>query len=152
MIGTFTDRDTRDLARDWIVKNVPKGGSLGFIGTPWYFSPPLSPLFSAPSPKVRLEAGLAVLEPHLVISQTEWDPVVSASRPDYFVVSELESRDAVRVGLPASKPFFDLWRVDYSGRTFYPKLHWSLSHIRMDEAPVDWLYTCPSTTVYKRIK
>ncbi|MEP6754034.1 MAG: hypothetical protein ABJA67_00925, partial [Chthonomonadales bacterium] len=152
MVNTFSTTDSRDEARDWMDKNIKVGSTVAFIGIPWYFSPPLSPLFFAPSPATRRTAGEG-LHFQLIIPNGEWTPETLAANPQYFAVSEFETGDAIRIGLPAAKPFFEHWKSDYIAHEFEKTpTFMGISLGKPEYVPNDWLYTFPRTTIYERKK
>ncbi len=150
MDSTMVNPDPRDLALDYVLIQSA-GKSIGFVTTPWYYTPPFSPLFTAPSPGTRRQAALERQSNRMILPEGEWDQVVLDQHPDLFVVSDIESEDAIRIGLPATVPFIKSWTTDYKAVVFEstPRI-FGLDFGKPAYLPNDWLYTYPTITVYVR--
>jgi hypothetical protein len=146
--------DTRDQAATYLKTPDKQGKSIAFVWLPWYQSPPLSPDFTAPSPKDREQAALSYPNNRLLIParDTDWDAsVLGPPLPDFFAVSEYETGDAFRINLPATKPFTDAWRDHYTPHVFEktPSI-FGIDFGKPAYVPNDWLYIYPRTTIYER--
>jgi hypothetical protein len=152
MIGS----DARDAARTYLERSLRPGGTVAFATTPWYWSPPLLPEFTAPVPgsvrrRMILEAQ-SRFDLRLPGPDREWDvSVFHEPKPDAVVVSDLESQDAFRVRHPDAIRFqreLERWYapVVFGGR---PRLFgWPVITARY--VPVDLLYVTPTVRVYER--
>ncbi len=150
MDSVMTKPDPRDTALEYVLQKYA-GQSIGFVTTPWYYTPPISPLFTAPSPGQRKQAALERQSNRMILPEGEWDKAVLDQSPDIFVVSDIESVDALRIGLPASAPFIKRWVADYKAVTFenMPEI-WGVNFGKPGNLPNDWLYTIPTITIYVR--
>ncbi len=148
--------DPRDEAAEFIQQALPRGATIAFATTPWYWSPPLLPVFTAPVPgAARRRLILAAPSEYRLLlprQDTEWDTrVLTESAPDCVVISDLESQDALRLHLPQALEFHRLARIGrrtvrFGGR---PRL-WGIVAASETYLPNDMLYVCPRITVYVR--
>jgi 4-amino-4-deoxy-L-arabinose transferase-like glycosyltransferase len=146
----FVRPDTRDQAKEYL-DSLPGGSSVAFVWTPWFHSPPLSPGFTLPDPRRRMDAasnytGKSLRLPHA----GEWDQnLLREPLPNAFAVSEYETGDATRIGWGPAKPFFKLWRERYSPVQFVKTASiFGIDFGKPAYTPNDWLYLNPTTTVY----
>jgi hypothetical protein len=150
----FTLTPPQDQAYAWIEQNVPKGSSVGLVTAPWYYTPPFSPLFTAPATgEQHARFARQVTEYQLRPPDgTEWDPaVLQPSPPQYFVVSDIESEDARRIGWKPAQPFFQLFAEQYTPAVFEnTPAFLGIDLGKPAYVPNDWLYTYPRITVYRR--
>ena len=74
------------------------------------------------------------------------------ARPDLFFLSDLESRDLMRLRDPEARDFLAALGAHYRTRKVYaratPRFAW-LAPGR-DHSPPDWLYQSPHVTLYER--
>jgi 4-amino-4-deoxy-L-arabinose transferase-like glycosyltransferase len=145
--------DPRDQAADFISQTLPPGTSIGFVWLPWYYTPPLDPAFTAPSPGLRRSAALANTRYRLVVpgQGKEWDPDVLAAQADAFTVSQFEIEDSIRLNNPAMEPFYDLLGAQYQQYAFVKRpVLFGIDFGEPNYVPNDWLYINPTTTVWVR--
>lgn len=107
-VRAMASPDPRDMLADYLDKTAPQGATIAFAKVPWFFSPPLSPLFGAPSPGTRAHAAERTTRYQLRIPATEWDSSVLTPLPDYTVLSDFEWLNAVtRLHIPAAVQFYN---------------------------------------------
>lgn len=148
----MTRPDARDQAHQWLLANVPPGRVVAFATTPWYYTPPLAPEFTAPSPSVRRQPAQTRYTLRLPAANTEWDrQVLAPPLPDVVLLSDLESQDAIRLNLPAARQFLGTLRANYTAREFQnrPSL-FGLDFGKPAYVPNDWLYIYPRITLYTK--
>lgn len=146
--------DPRDEALIFLRDRLGPGARIAFGTTPWYWSPPLSPLFTAPAPGAARRRAIidaeGAHELRLPRENREWDPEVFRDpEPECVVVSDLESQDAVRLRRAAA---LDFLRSAARGRrieTFgaRPRVL-GIRAVPEGYLPNDLLYVCPRITVY----
>lgn len=142
----------QDQAYAYIQANVPRGSSIGLVTAPWYYTPPLSPLFTAPATgpaHARMARQVSTYELRPPDGQ-EWDPkVLDPSPPIYFIVSDIESEDARRIGWKPARPFFTLFEQQYTPTVFEntPSI-FGIGYGKPGYVPNDWLYIYPRIIIY----
>jgi len=144
--------DARDQAYQYVMENVPAGRVIAFATTPWYYTPPLTPEFTAPSPAVRRQPTQTRYTLRLPAEHTEWDRAVfDPPLPDIVLLSDIESQDALRVNWEPARPFFETLRTHYTTREFQntPSL-FGIDLGKPAYVPNDWLYIYPRITLYTR--
>ncbi len=153
---TMAGADARDIAAGYIRGSLPRGAAVAFATTPWYWSPPLLPEFTAPVPgKVRRSMLMEGTSPYVLRlpgADMEWDAsVLDDPQPDAVVISDLESQDALRLRRPSAVEFLERLERDYDVRVFgsRPKLL-GIPVVSARYLPVDLLYVCPQVRVYTR--
>lgn len=153
-IGPMAQRDPRDRAADYLEKNAPNGASIAFAKIPWFYSPPLSPLFGAPAAPTRAKAAEQTTRFQLRIPPAEWDTSVLNPRPEYIVLSNLETVNAVsRLHLPVPMHFMSTLasaRLNDQGLVFTVTPLFIRPFDRAGVGvPEDLLYTLPTVTIYQ---
>ena len=150
LVKSLTLPDPRDIAADYLEIHAPKGSTVAFSRTPWFFSPPLSPYFGAPSPVQRLKSAEETSRFQLRIPSNEWDDSVLSPAPDYVILSSFETQQEVeRLHLPAPKSFMDALASGYAKRTFSPPAVLGVN--RSDpNLPEDLLYSLPIVYLYEK--
>ena len=145
------------------LEDAPKHASIAFATTPWFYSPPLSPYFGAPSAPVRRKAKEGLSRYKLLISDKEWDASVLDSNPGYIVFSNIEILHPVnRLKLKEPVEFINRVKNDenyapaFGSVAFEHHLFsYSILEILKDWhgssiTPEDFLYVLPQIWVYKR--
>ena len=167
--AVMTRTDTRDRAAAFIRE---KGfATVAFAKGPWYYSPPLGPLFAHPNPGQAQRSALAVESPRCVPAATvsgesvapkEWfTELLTGTQPDAVPLNEFEYADALRTGNPEARAFLDAARPMLPNRETFTNpvqvFGLPLANVRVgaDGLPVqplphDMLYTNPSTVVHYR--
>ncbi|MCX6380561.1 MAG: glycosyltransferase family 39 protein [Armatimonadetes bacterium] len=168
-IGAMKGQDPRDDIADNLEKTAPQGATIGFAKTPWFYSPPISPYFGAPSAPVRRKAMEDTARFHLKISEKEWDASLLETAPDYIALSNLETQHSVnRLQREEAVRFVNTlkdtneypWRVtpfsfteprEYRAGGFKEEAFFKLANTFRDESliPEDILYIMPSITLYE---
>ena len=150
----MTGPDQRDnIAGE--MKNRFAGKTIAFAKIPWFYSPPLSPLFGAPSAAVRARAAQQATAYDLIMPKTEWDASVLSPAPDFFLISDLESANALhRLHTPAAVHFMQALEAAHLtkiGETFTDPA-FGVSPFAPDvwNAPEDMRYATPGIALYKK--
>jgi hypothetical protein len=148
--------DARDRAAAFMTRTLRPGASVAFGATPWYWSPPLMPEFTAPIPGAARRTTLLAANGRYVLrlpgEGREWDLAALADpTPDAVVISDLESQDALRLRKAEALSFFaraakGRRRHLFDGR---PSLL-GLPVLSGGYLPNDLLYVCPRIAVYVR--
>jgi len=150
------DRDPRDRAAAFITRSLRPGASVAFGTTPWYWSPPLMPEFTAPIPGAARRTALLVARGRYVLRlpgpEREWDlTALGDPAPDAVVVSDLESQDALRLRRPEVTSFLERAAQGRRKHVFdgRPSVL-GLPVVSGGYLPNDLLYVCPRVSVYMR--
>ncbi len=147
--------DPRDQAMRFLSQYANQDKSVAFATTPWYYTPPFSPWFTAMSVQQRRDAAGKVSTFRLILPAQgkEWDNSALTPPPDFCVLSNLESSDALRLREPDALQFMNKLRTQYKVRVFEnpPSLFGFQIHYH-GYVPVDWLYANPVIYVYSRDK
>ena len=151
---SFVGEDARDTAWAEVRDEVRRlGGArrVGLTHSPWFFHPPVSPFnagaLSAPAfAEWNRDAGDRV-------AVTGWEAArLTTARPDLFFLSDLESKDLIRLRDPEAHDFLAALGAHYRTRKVYaratPPFAW-LAPGR-EHCPPDWLYQSPHVTLYER--
>jgi hypothetical protein len=152
---SMSGEDPRDQVMSYLSQYANQDKSIAFATTPWYYTPPFSPWFTAMSVLQRRDAAKKVSTFKLILPAqgTEWDNSVLTPPPDFCVLSNLESSDALRLRQPDALQFMNTLRIQYKDRIFEnpPSLFGFQIHYH-GYVPVDWLYANPEIYVYSRDK
>jgi len=154
LVRLMTQTDARDRALAYVRQNIPRGKTIAFATTPWYYTPPLVPEFTAPNPAIRRRASEEFTDYvlRLPAPSTEWDGEVLTPLPDYVLLSNIESADALRIHWAPARSFMNQLEAHYRPRVFENECTW-WGLIRWSTpryAPNDWLYIMPRITLYMR--
>ena len=155
------DADPRDEVAEYLKICAPAGATVAFAKIPWFYSPPLSALFGAPAAPLRAKAAEMTTRYHLIMPKSEWDLRVLSPTPDYLILSDLESGNAVyRLHEPAAAQFMRAVRAAPLAEVNW---HWRLTGGSMDaqfphyffgsepwNAPEDMRYADPVITLYEK--
>jgi len=144
-------RDPRDTVADRLEQTAPQGASVAFAKIPWFYSPPLSPLFGALAAPTRARAAEETTRFQLRIPPAEWDQSVLTPPPDYVLLSNLETLHAVdRLRLAPAVSFVQAIPADYRRHVFPPPAPvYGLPRFG-PIVPEDLLYIMPTLTVYAK--
>lgn len=150
LVQQMAGNDPRDEAADYLVLHSKPGSSVAFATIPWFYSPPLSPLFGAMAAPQRAQSAEMTSRFHLRIPTTEWDIEVLTPEPDYLVMSDIETMHAVdRLKLSAPTAFMKAIPADMQPVVFGPSP--ALGHLIPGEIyPEDLLYIQPTVTIYEK--
>ena len=146
--------DPRDQAANYLESHAPQGATIAFAKIPWFYSPPLSPLFGAPAAPIRAKAAEQTTRYCLIMPKTEWDTGVLSPAPDYFIISNLETANAVdRLHEPAAIHFMQAIPAANLRETAYPfSTMVGLFRPNVWNAPEDMRYPSPTLTLYQKNK
>ena len=140
-----------------VMKEQFEGKTIAFAKIPWFYSPPLSPLFGAPAAPVRARAAEQTTRFHLIMPKSEWDAGVLSPTPDWFLLSDFESNNAVnRLHEPAAVHFMQILHVAPLGklgeRFDDETLSYSIGPFAYynPNAPEDMRYATPGIYVYQK--
>ncbi|MCS6777129.1 MAG: glycosyltransferase family 39 protein [Chloroherpetonaceae bacterium] len=154
LLSAMHATDPRDAVARALETRAPAGASVAFARIPWFSSPPLSPFFGAPAPTMRAQAATHTSRFTLWIPQTEWDLAVLENRPDYVVVSDLETVHTVqRLRRPQAVRWMQFVQQHYRAETFAPPLPaWSVPLIGVSDPsfPEDLRYVVPTLSLFTR--
>ncbi len=143
-------KDPRDAAADYLALHSKPEAPVAFATIPWFYSPPLSPLFGAMAAPQRAQSAEMTSRYHLKIPATEWDISVLNPEPDYLVISNIETTHAVdRLKLPAPTAFMKSIPTDMQPVIFGPSDSLGRS-IPGEIFPEDLLYILPTVTLYQK--
>ena len=142
--------DARDRAAEDIRRSLRPGGVVAFATTPWFYSPPLLPEFTAPiggDARRRLILAANAASLRLPAEGREWDlSVLQAPEPECVVLTAAETYNAERLRLPDAMAFLARVRARYRATVFQNECG---VLARPDDAPEDWLYAWPRVSVYR---
>lgn len=149
---TFARTDTRDAAVAWVRRNVPVGMSIGLPTCPWFYTPPLDPLFGLPDPSDRKERVSEFTDYVLVLSERDWNAaLLDALQPDYVIMSEFEYYDVLRVKDPNALQYFDVLEQYYVLEKEFKSLVSRYSRLFvLGPIPHDLSYASPTIRIYSR--
>lgn len=147
----FAWLDPRDEA--WMQSEVPlRQARVGLVGPPWFSDPPVSPYNGGPLTKALFEQWNRANGERVVV--TGWDVgALAALTPHVFVLSDLVTRDQLRLATPEgleARRFVSALDSWYAERMELgpPPAPFSWLGPGRRRAPPDWLYPSPRLTVY----
>jgi len=144
--------DPRDRAADYLTSKAQPQASIAFAHIPWYYSPPLSPVWGALRSDVRAngQPGPPVFE--FRVPDGDWDRRVLSPTPDYVVLSNLELQNEWRrLRLQPAVEFMNSIGETAERTVFEPAAVPFLSP-NDPNAPQDLLYVMPEITVIAPVK
>ena len=149
MVGIMMAPDVRDRAADWLRANVNRSTKIGLASVPWYFTPPITPFNGGLRSLAEFHNWQQEKPPYHVIV-VGWDTAaLRRARPDYFVVSDAEYADLLRLHRPDAVGLMQALPERYRTlRVFEAPA--PLPALRPDKlaCPPDWLYTWPRIEVH----
>lgn len=165
-VSLYLRHDPRDRTYEWLLANA-RGRSVGLTTVPWFYSPPVSPYNAGPQSARAFWQHLAespfrlqVDDPSAGGAQLLRDP---AHRPAYFVISDFEYGDPLRLrgrnGMPSAAAqqverfgeFWDALNANYRRVAVFSEDP-AIGPIRLPKRglpPHDWLYPYPTLLVYE---
>jgi len=156
--------DIRDCAAQWIFKNIPKQSTIGMMDLPWFYSPPLSKDFgfgTVPQRELAIDKT-----PYRIVVFSKYDEPgqwYSKDAPDWIVLSEYETRDALRLKNNKSLTKSQRAEVDFILDNLeviqkHYKRCWSCEgmldglDLYTENLPHDMRYVSPEIQIYERKK
>ncbi len=144
----FCERDPRNAAARWLKPQLHTGSTIGLINVPWFYTPPICSFNGGMKSQRQFEEwnGTALYR----ITVTGWDrQKLEKSPPDYFITSEFETRDELRLKLNEQVQFLKLLSEKYDlVKTFKNKQPTALFAPKF--VPHDWLYPNPEIRIYRK--
>ncbi len=153
----FSAPDPRDQAAEWIFEHVEKGETIGVPEVPWFYSPPLAKSLGFGTLPQREEAARKTPYQLVVFSESEepsswW----THDRPKWVVVSDYETRDALRLRRESSISEEDrasvrrtLGDLDIVRNHYGQAVTFGPSSVWARELPHDMRYQSPTITIYR---
>jgi hypothetical protein len=149
--------DPRDQAGRWLARNAPMPTRIGFATKPWFWTPPITPMFPFPAAgPFRAFASEQEMERYVFNLRQPFDAkLLAASRPAVVVMSEFEYADRLRLKNPAAAAYFEVLRRDYAKPIIFRAAHPLLGPRSIDGLPTqglphDMLYPSPAILIYRR--
>ncbi|HEV2472199.1 MAG TPA: glycosyltransferase family 39 protein [Chthonomonadales bacterium] len=149
LVGSMISVDPRDAAAAFLSRTAPRGASVAFATTPWFYSPPLSPSFGAVRPDLRRAAAVQTTRYSLRIPTGEWRTSVLHPPPDYIAISNMETMHPLRLHQAAAIEFLSAIPADYIRKGFGAS--WPIPDLPQGTIiPEDILYILPQVNLYIR--
>lgn len=149
----FMVDDSRDSAAAWMAKTTANSSApvrVGMQGAPWYYSPPLSPLDAPPYRPMTPEQLAQLSGNKYQFVFTGFEAVkLQEEKPEYFILSELEWRERVRLNDEVFADFKRTLEQEYSLAINF-KNSPALALPGRDFVPHDFLYPNPEIRIYRR--
>jgi len=148
-VQPFVTTDPRVAAAAWLREHVNPNDRIGLLTQPWFYTPPLTPYNLGPrNPRNSPGNERFVICPG-------WDAKkLERELPEWFVTSEFETRDEVRLGDPRARDFMEVLKFHYRASYHYPPRStrgFAAGFPNRDLwTPHDWLYTRPTIRIYRR--
>jgi len=148
--------DPRDQARGMVAAmdiafGPPAEHRVGLVHEPWFFHPPVSPFNAGAYSAEAFRQWNYQTGSRVVV--TDWDRErLSVEQPDIFFLSDLESRDVLRLRTAGAQEFVNALDEMYPVKRQYARPTPAFSWLApgRDWAPPDWLYASPRITLYSR--
>lgn len=160
LVHAMSQPDPRDVAANYLEKNAPQGASIAFARIPWFFSPPLSPLWGALPSGVRARSAddtsrfvFRIPTKYKDVSApdraaVEWDTALLNPLPDYVILSNFETNNDIgRLKMERPTQFVDSVQRNFRPVVFSPAYVPGISPAT-EPIPEDLLYILPVITVY----
>jgi len=142
--------DPRDVAADYLIRTAGSDIPIGFAHVPWFYSPPLSPMWGVLRSDLRANAPPDPPTLQLKVPENSWDKAALGPPPSLVVISNLElNPEYKRLRLPPAVSFMKELQENYDVKAFRPGSVPGLSPDDPD-APQDLLYVLPVEYVYSR--
>lgn len=161
-LSLFSDKDPRDHSADWLEAHA-QGRSIGLTTEPWFYSPPLSPWNGGPQTRSLFLRESSRGRFLLRVVDHNFSQLLK-ERPDFFVISDFEYGDPLRLqGQEIKNPtdaaavdrFITFWRtllLQYREVARFentPRLG-PLKFPKRGLPPHDWLYPYPTILIFER--
>lgn len=142
----FIQPDPRDRALTAILAQHP--ATIGIQETPWFRTPPVSPVNAGAPGRTRFEEWL-VTAPYKVVV-TGWSVTdLEREKPDIFTISDLQYADELRLGNAQTREFTATLPRRYQSHQDFRNptpLEWLAGGA--GRVPPDWLYLKPKVSLY----
>lgn len=139
--------DPRTQAADWLAGQARPEATVGMIGIPWFSSPPLTVWNGGERTRGRFASGTTLR----LVPCENWDPAPLRSvRPEWFVVSEFDTREVTRLGNEDALRFLDELDAGWEVAAEFRAMPESARRLFGSFAPHDWLYPYATVRVYQR--
>ena len=148
-VAAFARPDPRDQAAAWLEPRLKRGVTLGLAEAPWYFTPPFTPYNGGARSGADFQAWRTQVPFRVAV--TGWDADrLRRTKPDYYVLSDFESADRVRLEQPDALGLVQALDDTYDERAvFRPAAVSERLGPRRAAGPPDWLYARPQITIYQ---
>jgi len=149
MVGIMMAPDVRTRAANWLRPRVTKSTRIGLASVPWYFTPPVTP-HNGGEMSLKLFREWQETDPPFRVTVVGWDAAaLRGERPDYFVVSDAEYADRLRLAQPAAVALMRALPKQYRNvKVFEPPPPLPALRPTKLACPPDWLYTWPRIEVF----
>ncbi len=161
-LSLFSDKDPRDQSADWLEVHA-QGKSIGLTTEPWFYTPPIFPWNGGPQTRSLFLKESSWGRFSLLIVDHNFSRL-HRERPDFFVISDFEYGDPLRLqGQKIKNPadaaavdrFITFWRallLQYKEVTRFENIpHLGpLKFPKKGLPPHDWLYPYPTILVFER--
>ena len=158
MLTQLAQTDPRDEIALGMRASTPAVGpvSIGLASNPWFYTPPFVKENAPPGTPPQKVAEILVSNPNYSLKIIGFDAQkLAREKPQYFVMSEYEWQDKVRLN---QAPFLGFMK--FLNRTYTTERIWPITNMRWDDAtndfafpslvPHDYLYPNPQIRIYKR--
>ncbi|UCH35514.1 MAG: glycosyltransferase family 39 protein [Armatimonadota bacterium] len=149
MVGIMMAPDVRTRAANWLRPQLTSTADVGLASTPWYFTPPITTFNGGLRSAADFRRWQEEDAPYRV-TVIGWDAAaLRQERPDYFIVSDAEYADLLRLQREDAVGLMDALPKTYRRiEVFEPPP--PLPALRPDKlaCPPDWLYTWPRIEVH----
>jgi len=149
MVQIMAAPDVRTAAADWLRPRLERTTKVGLADAPWYYTPAITPYNAGALSLAEFQRWQQDNPPYRIII-IGWDAAkLRRERPHYFIVSDAEYADLLRLKRPDAVALMNALPQSYAKlRAFEPPppLPW----LRPPKlaCPPDWLYTWPRVEVF----
>jgi hypothetical protein len=149
--------DPRDLAAQWLAQYAPSPTVIAFGGMPWFWTPPVNPLFAMPV-RGQWERFTPPQEQarYCFDGGDPLDPTtIALYRPAVVVLSEYEYVDALRLKQPKALAYVNALRRQYNDPIVFMASHplggrGAIDGLPTQDLPHDMLYPSPTILIFIR--
>jgi hypothetical protein len=155
LIAPMTRPDPRDIALHRL--GDFRNHTYGFATMPWFYTPPIRPLFTLPGPGQWEPMAHRWEAVHILTDvNSPFDAEgLRYAKPDVVLLSEFEYAAPLRLGDAKARAFVAELRADYhppivvgTPTGFVPLMH--VDGLPVQSLPYDMLYTNPQTLIFVR--
>lgn len=146
----FVVIDPRDGAAQWMASQSGSSATVGMIESPWFFSPPLSPVDSPPYRRfLALQLSQFSGGKYQFIVTGFDTQKLKTDKPQWFVTSEFEWREKARLQDADFQKFQTALEADYAVVARFKNIA-PFALPGRDFVPHDFLYPNPEIRIYKK--